>query len=108
MCDTLKMFSYLQHFRNILFFSLSRDEDGDYSSVLSAFKWNGSVGKLHGYNFKSTTSIFFKWYRRYLSVWGSTASLAPRGPAFQANIPLRGAVLLPREHRLTPQRRAQH
>lgn len=106
MCDTLKVFSYLQHFRNILFFLLSRGKDGDYSSVLSAFSWNGSVGKLHGYDFKSTTLIFLKRQGRYLSVWGSTAPPAPQGPDFQANIPLQGAVLL--RHCLTPQHRAQH
>lgn len=63
MCDTLKMFTYLQRFRNILFFSLSRDKDRDYRSGLSAAKWRGSVGKFYCYSLKSVTSnpfFFFK------------------------------------------------
>lgn len=62
MCDTLKMFTYLQRFRNILFFSLSRDKDRDYRSGLSAAKWRGSVGKFYCYSLKSVTSNHFFFF----------------------------------------------
>lgn len=73
------MFTYLQRFRNILFFSLSRDKDRDYRSGLSAAKWRGSVGKFYCYSLKSVTSnqffFFFKWYRR----WGGSKNLILTG-----------------------------
>lgn len=54
------MFTYLQQFRNILFFSLSRDKDRDYRSGMFPAKWRGSVGKFCSYSLKVTSNqIFF-------------------------------------------------